>query len=742
MAFSHQGGSGGMGVRSLRAGRVPRPPLGALLVASMLACATVAACGGDDESDGPMGTGGMGGLGGSSGAGGSGTGAVDGGDSGGAAAGGTAAGGTFSGIAGGGLKLNVLKVDVSDEGVATVEFTIADEEDRPLDREGKLTFGAVSPSFILSWLGENEEGESTQYTAYTLRTKETTSGESEVQSATDTTGTYETLSVGHYRYTLATKIDITAERRGLTHSLGVYATRELSGVEFVATDVESWVPDGSEVQTVLDVVTTDACNECHTRLEFHGGARRGVDMCQLCHTEANSINPESGNTIDFQVMVHKIHMGESLPSVVAGDPYYFIGYGGRTVDYSDVAYPWQMTDCGKCHQGTQGDRWYTRPAMKPCTSCHDRTYFGTGDPPEGWTAHTAGPRDDSECIVCHASDSLEPVTKRHTTSITDEDRPVVAAEIFGVENAAPGEAPEIEFEVTIDGVPMDILTDRPNRLRMRVWGPTSDVNRAWSETIEDAGNAIAAVECDGSFTPPCVEPVGEAFVFHAATPVPADATGSYIAGLDGRYADPTYGNIAFVNPTMTFAVTGELTERRVIVDRETCNGCHGDLGEHGGGYKDPLYCLNCHNTTATFGLEEPPAPGESAVAASMNLKDFIHSKHASVRYPSPLDACEQCHLPDTYTLPLEPGLLGSKYATVSCPDGATDCTGGMGGGSSSPETTTSTLGPEAAACVSCHSDPAAVAHAQTNTASGGEACATCHGAGKTYDVTVVHGLEP
>lgn len=646
------------------------------------------------------------------------------------------------GVAGVGLVLDVQKVEVSSAGVATVEFSITDDEGRPLDREGKLTFGAVAPNFILSWLGENEDGESTQYTAYTLRTKETSDGKSELQSSYDVGGTYEDLGGGHYRYTLATNIEITEERRNLTHSLGVYATREVDGVEYVATDVTSWVPDGSAVKTVLDVVTTDACNGCHTRLEAHGGSRRGVEMCNLCHTEANSINPESGNTIDFQVMVHKIHRGADLPSVLAGDPYYFVGFGGRSDDFSHVVYPWDMKDCGKCHQGTQGDRWYTRPAMKPCTSCHDRTYFGSGDPPEGWTAHTAGPRDDSECIVCHASDSLEPITKRHTTTITDPDRPVVVAEILAVEQTAPGELPQVELEISINGEPVDLLDQRPNRLRLRIFGPTSDVTTSWSETIEDAAGAITAVECADPPTPPCLEPVGDAFVYHAATPIPASASGSFIAGLDGRFADPTYGNIAFINPTLTFAVTGEVTERRAIVALDQCNSCHGDLGAHGGNYKDPLYCLNCHNTTATFPVEEVPAPGASAHGASMNLKDFLHSKHASVGYPSPLDVCERCHLPNTYTVPLAAGLLGSTYATVSCPADAATCEEGMGGAPNTPDTTTTVLGPESAACVSCHSDPAAIAHAQTNTAPAGEACGTCHGPGKIYDVTLVHGLEP
>jgi OmcA/MtrC family decaheme c-type cytochrome len=703
--------------------------LGLFLAAAIIAAGTAGACSNSEPDDG------VGGMGGSSigGAGGTDTGS---------------GGGTITaGVTGGGLLLDIVKVAVSPAGVATVEFTITDAEGRPLDREGKLTYGAVSPSFILSWLGENEEGESTQYTAYTLRTKSTADGETAVQSATDTGGTYETLALGHYRYTLGTAVNLVddeMDRRGLTHSLGVYATRQLDETRFVATAVESWVPDGSPVETVLDVVNTEACNSCHTRLEAHGGARRGVEMCNLCHTEANSINPESGNTIDFQVMVHKIHMGENLPSVVAGDPYYIIGFNNSNHDYSEVAYPWTMTDCAKCHQGTQGDRWYERPAEKPCSSCHDRTYFGTGDPPEGWTAHSGGPRDDSECIVCHATDSIESITKLHKSSLSDPARPVVAAEILGIEDTAPGQLPALEFAVTVNGVPVDMLGDaaqRLNRVRMRVFGPTSDVNRSWFETIEESG-VTTAVPCDSAFTPPCLESLGDTFVYYAVTPIPADVTGSFMVGLDGRISDPVYGNVAFLNPIETFAITGEVTERRAIVDRAHCNSCHGDLGEHGGGYKDPLYCMNCHNTTAVLGVEDPLPPGESVVETGLNLKDFIHRIHSSVGYPAPLNDCEQCHLAGTYGVPLADGLLASTYATLSCPSTLMSCDGGMGGGSGEPVSTAFLVQPESAACTSCHSDSAAVAHAETNTGMSGEACGTCHGDGKVHDVAMVHALEP
>jgi len=316
------------------------------------------------------------------------------------------------GVTGEGLIFTVQKVEVADSGVATVEFTITDDEKRPLDLDGKLSPGKVSPSFILSRLTENEAGESTQYVNYTTSVKESEAGDT-LQSSTDKGGKYETLSLGRYRYTLGTKIEIKEGDENLTHTLGVYATREYKEVRYVSSVLESWVPDGSDVETVQDVVSDASCASCHTRLEYHGGARRGVGMCNLCHTEENSLNPESGNSFDFQVMIHKIHQGANLPSVQAGDPYYFVGYGGKRQDFSEIHYSWDMKDCSKCHDASQGERWITRPAQKACSSCHDRTYFGAGEVPEGWTKHTAGPRDDSECIVCHGEDSLYPISKSH-----------------------------------------------------------------------------------------------------------------------------------------------------------------------------------------------------------------------------------------------------------------------------------------------------------------------------------------
>ncbi len=643
----------------------------------------------------------------------------------------------------GSLAFTIDSVKVSKTGKAEVEFSIADGAGKPLDLDGSLTQGAVSPSFILSWLGETEDGESAQYTAYTTRTKVSkVNGEEAVQSSTDQGGKYEKLALGKYRYTFATKIDINDARSKLTHTLGAYATRTFDGVRYVASALHSWVPDGSEVTTEQDVVTDAACNSCHTRLEFHGGSRRGVGMCNLCHTDSNSINPETGNTFDFQVMIHKIHMGANLPSVVAGDPYTFVGYMDHVEDFSGVQYPWDMRDCGKCHQGTQGERWLTRPTVKPCASCHDRTYFGTGEPPEGWTRHTAGPRDDSECHVCHGEDSLEPITKSHVTSITDASRPKVSAEIIAITDTDPGETPSVELEFTLDGSPHDILDEPFDRIRMRIWGPTTDVTDGWSETISEAP------VCADPVVLPCIVKAGTRFIYHAAVPIPPTAAGSYLVGLDGRYVSMTHGNVAFSNVIKPFAVTEDLVERRAIVSREKCNSCHGDMAFHGGSYTEPLYCLNCHNTTSYAGPEDDLMPGDTAALASINLKDFIHRIHAGASYPAPLNDCQQCHLEGTYSLPLaHAGLQSSAHARVTCDADATECLPeemeGMGGVAPSP--TTETLlatQPEGAACVSCHSGASTQAHIETNSAVSGEACGTCHGTGKTYAVGPAHALAP
>jgi len=643
-------------------------------------------------------------------------------------------------LTGPGVQITLSNMAVSDEGVATVEIALADDAGRPLDREGLLTAGAISPGIILSYLGVNEDGESTQYTAYTTREKKTEGFDPAIQSSTDQGGTYEAISLGKYKYTFGTKIDINEERSHLTHTLGVYASRSFAEKTYVDNEMYSWVPDGSEVEVIQDVVTDEACTSCHTRMEFHGGSRRGVQMCNLCHVEENSINPESGNTIDFQVMIHKLHMGANLPSVAAGDPYFFIGYMGAEYNFSEVEYPGDMRDCAQCHQGSQGDRWITRPAQKPCASCHDRTYFGEGDPPEGWEAHSGGPRDDSECIVCHAGDSLEPIEGSHYTTYNNPASPVVEAEILGVTNGVAGQSPNVEFAIYVDDAAHDILTEPFSRVRLKLWGPSTDATTSLQETILDSSNSVLAPECGDPIVRPCLERSTDGFVYYAAMVIPAEAEGTYSVGMDGRY-NLDGVNYPFQNPIVDIAITGAVTPRRQIVSLERCNGCHQHLAPHGGSYNQIEYCQNCHNTGFFMDPPDEINPGDEVELSSLNFKDLIHGLHSSVAYPAYVNDCAKCHEDGTTALPVVETALPSTSMIVSCPSSQADCNG-VGGGPNTPVETVVSVPPESAACTSCHNTTATKVHAETNSSPSGEACATCHGPNKGQDVGVVHELTP
>ena len=44
-------------------------------------------------------------------------------------------------------------------------------------------------------------------------------------------------------------------------------------------------------------------------------------------------------------MLHKVHMGSSLPSVIAGKPYQIVGFNQSVSDWSTVVYPADVRRC-------------------------------------------------------------------------------------------------------------------------------------------------------------------------------------------------------------------------------------------------------------------------------------------------------------------------------------------------------------------------------------------------------------
>ena len=95
----------------------------------------------------------------------------------------------------------------------------------------------------------------------------------------------------------------------------------------------------------------------------------------MCH-ESFSFDAQSGNTIDLKVMIHKIHSGETLPSVKAGGFYGIFGFGNTFNDFSDIVYPQDKRNCQTCHQESdtdtpQASNWRKTVNAEVCGSCHD-----------------------------------------------------------------------------------------------------------------------------------------------------------------------------------------------------------------------------------------------------------------------------------------------------------------------------------------------------------------------------------
>ena len=217
-----------------------------------------------------------------------------------------------------------------------------------------------------------------------------------------------------------------------------------------------------------------------------------------------------------------------------------------------------------------------------------------------------------------------------------------------------------------------------------------------------------------------------------------------------------------------FAVTDLVAhERRQVIDPAKCNACHNDLAFHGGSRRGAAYCVMCHNPENANNERIARREGSTVLAESVDLRVMIHKIHrgeelsqpyvlgafpvptvanpagtqenfAEVRYPRKRSDCVACHQAGTFALPAPsraPSILQELTCTeVPGADADNFCTSPFWN-----VTQTFRLAPETAACTGCHDQTFVLAHAIVNTtALGVEACATCHGPGKDYDVATVH----
>lgn len=315
----------------------------------------------------------------------------------------------------------------------TITFTVTDNSGTPLrDLSG------------LSSLAFNYAGPTTDYTVQ-LNGSPLGSSPSGMLVGPDAQGAFQ----------FTPNAAIPADATG-TWSLGAEARRnvqltsQVSATEAAVNPVVTFTVDDSTPLPRRVVVDEQLCGNCHGEFSkdfsIHGGSRNQTQYCVLCHnptaTDADRRNRDPAEvaagaltaTIDFKVLIHKIHRGQNLEQT----PYIVYGFGpsppGYTAhDFSEVRFPGDLRICESCHvEGSElippypgtalptlrtqldpatgdevpADPPRTEPITSVCTACHDS---------EAAIAHAATQTADGveACPVCHAEGRDQAVSTAH-----------------------------------------------------------------------------------------------------------------------------------------------------------------------------------------------------------------------------------------------------------------------------------------------------------------------------------------
>lgn len=687
-------------------------------------------------------------------------------------AGATGAAGAPAIIIGDGLQGSITGVTIGADNKPVVTFKIADAKGNPLklsDLDGYPGFtiayinqeAATNLTSFVNYIVAPRAGISFTYNGTTMAPALPTNALRPVNDPAPAPApvfpaaysAFKDLGSGVYTYTFNTALSANYSKTA-THVVGGQMTR--GAREYAVNPVYQFVPAGGNAAVTRSIVVTQACNQCHDPLAIHGGSRRDVGFCDLCHAPQN-VEANSGNSVDLKVFIHKVHRGANLPSVVAGKPY-FIQSGSH--DYSEVVFPQDIRNCTTCHGAPAGmsaadfakaapnaDNWKTAPSRAACGSCHDQIDWTTGKSTiPGRPDHEGDARfDDTKCTVCHEANGGEfgsSIVGAHTIPANSKQLKGFSMTLVAASFRA-GQLPTVDFSVKDgNGTALDPTT--VSSLSIVYAYPTTD----YSTRVT---GAVRATPSTGSTLANLGSGVWR-YTFN--TTIDATLTSGTVAvGMQGynsvNISGPYGANVtvrdAGTNPILytsldsTTAVT-----RRVVVDKTKCDSCHKNIGGanglsiHGGSRSNPQYCVMCHNVNLT------------ALAESLQFKYLIHSIHmgnerttpaifpgnintADIGYPGNQANCLKCHTSTaTYDLPLPAGVLAGNV-TVNGTRDLTPLTKGI--------VVNGFVQPVSSACGSCHAGkPGFEAHVLVNTAFNpvAESCTVCHGVGRIADVVVAH----
>lgn len=333
--------------------------------------------------------------------------------------------------------INAVTVGATD-GSVTVNFSMKDAGVAVTDLT-KFT----KPSFGLVKLAPAANGESSHWVSYTSRFRTKSASMAPVlQASNESAGTLSANADGSFSYKFAllngstpgnintithahnvstqapysgtawtgvgatdagTGVNVVAFEPALTHRVAMsFSKVGTPNVDNATNAYFDFVPAGGAVTSTRNIVTMNNCSNCHAGTKLHSGY--ATEYCVTCHNQGTG-DPYTGETVDLQRLIHKLHRGSDLPSVLAGGTYIVNG----THNYSKAGYPGSIKDCTACHSetavGPDGKKlanaanWYTTPTKRACATCHDSAKA---------LAHVDASvtAAGEQCLTCHATTSI------------------------------------------------------------------------------------------------------------------------------------------------------------------------------------------------------------------------------------------------------------------------------------------------------------------------------------------------
>ncbi len=702
---------------------------------------------------------------------------------------------------------------VAEDGTVTVTFSVIG------DNQPYYGLTTSNVRFTLVQLNPGENGDSSAWQSYINKVEIAPVNDTEnpnrpglgdtdtIQATYEKAGTLTDNGDGSYSYSFAANIAAVTEPveviydSSMTHRVGM----QISGGDYpVVNATFDWVPNGDTLVHTRDMVVEETCNDCHGELAIHGGGRVDTAYCVTCHNPG-SVDANSGNTVDFKVMVHKIHMGDMLPSSMnddTDDDYKIWGYRDGEHDYSHVPFPQDVRNCAKCHneeivETPDAANWMQVPTIETCSSCHEDLNFETGE------GHVGGSQADNEnCTVCHGDDSaLASVYQSHTGNKMANKMAAESIEILALSVAdGAGDSVDVTIAINKDGMAVADLADIVPMLNngggvyvMINWDNGTGYQMGYSNPAGPWGYTPASNEMPINACVPAATAgefvcnwngsgnLGEAFDKTRGTLAVTFADAN-VCTQDGLVVDCTEENVEWFSAKlnkMFFDLTTLIEDtayvEKVGADFESCNTCHGGDAIHAGGKNDHAatdfaQCTSCHNSTKPAWYGGRPGDLKSHVHTFHSGSDQIHATEdhpvGETYFPDQIGGsvsnCLQCHAEGQYDL-IDMQNGGPSHANAS---GATDGN-------------TAWVSGTAVVCSGCHVtlpvgyidekgqpkkdadgnaigslsslEQATINHMITNgsvfnakseaEAVGNEACAVCHAVGNEKGVDAVHNIR-